>query len=354
MNALGHKLVEMGLLEEEPQWFDVFLGHLKAFQAEQGHCKVPKAWVCPDGYNLGGRVASWRYHKDRLTAEQCADLDALGFIWDGNEWFPEFLQHLKAFKAGHGHCRVPDGLEYPKGYKLGQKVGDLRYGNYPISESKRAELDALGFIWNASLIGAWWPEFIQHLRAFKEEHGHCKVPQSLEYPSGYKLGSITGRVRTGNNRLTSEQRAELDTLSFVWNGNDWYPVFIMHLKEYQEEHGHCRVLKSWVCPEGYKLGQQAAHVRSGKVKFTNEQRAELDYLGFVWDASFYGAWYPKFLAHLNEYKAEHGHCRVPHSLEYPLGYKLGWTVGGIRSGNNKITDEQRAELDDLGFIWRAR
>jgi Helicase associated domain len=69
------------------QWEEGF-GHLQAFVAEYGHCRVPRKHVTADGYRLGGWVGVQRREQDSMTAQRKARLDALGFEWDASKRRP--------------------------------------------------------------------------------------------------------------------------------------------------------------------------------------------------------------------------------------------------------------------------
>ena len=57
---------------------------------------------------------------------------------------------------------------------------------------------------------------------------------------------------------------------------------------------------------------------------------------------------------IKEYKKEYGHCNVPQCHKTASGISLGVIVSRIRQGGRKITPEQKAELDAIGFVWRVR
>ena len=57
---------------------------------------------------------------------------------------------------------------------------------------------------------------------------------------------------------------------------------------------------------------------------------------------------------LEEYKREYGDCLVPSKYCTADGVKLGNFVHNIRRGGRKTTLEEKARLDELGFVWRVR
>jgi len=60
------------------------LGHLKAYSAKLGDCKVPYRFKTKDGYGLGIWVSNRRrdYKRGKLPQDRIDQLEALGFIWD--------------------------------------------------------------------------------------------------------------------------------------------------------------------------------------------------------------------------------------------------------------------------------
>ena len=57
---------------------------------------------------------------------------------------------------------------------------------------------------------------------------------------------------------------------------------------------------------------------------------------------------------LKEYKQQHGDCLVP--KRYKIDPALGYWVGNQRTAHktNKISDERKAKLDSIGFVWELR
>jgi len=157
---------------------------LKAFKKEHGHCDVPFRYQ--PNPTLGHWVANIRHAKkfDTLAEDKFLILDALGFTWmikpHGIQvpW-KQRINDLKAFKKEHGHCKVPN--EYQPNPALGKWVSNLRQRKKlgTLAEDKTLMLDGLGFCWDAKLaITAILEHRINDLKAFKKEHGHCKVPRN--------------------------------------------------------------------------------------------------------------------------------------------------------------------------------
>jgi superfamily II DNA or RNA helicase len=140
-----------------------------------------------------------------------------------------------------------------------------------------------------------------------------------------------------------------------------FPKFLAHLDEYIAEHGDPLVPQDYACPgDGYRLGHRVAHARTRHTRgeMPQGQIQELDARGFSWrpDRHLFAdprKW-QEFVTHFRDYQADHdGDGLVPSDYVHN-GYKLGQCVESIRRENRvPLSPEQKAELNDLGFVWRV-
>lgn len=63
--------------------------------------------------------------------------------------------------------------------------------------------------------------------------------------------------------------------------------------------------------------------------------------------------FEKVITLLKEYKEEHGDCLVTQAYITEDGIHLGQIVRRIRKGERKTTPEEKAILDNLGFVWKV-
>eukprot|EP00957_Ditylum_brightwellii_P049412 3749148-Ditylum_brightwellii.AAC.1 len=116
---------------------------LKQFKEEFGHCNVPsqyKADMVLARWVLQVRLQYKNFNKtvitkkgdkkksqarNTLTDERIKLLNSIGFVWDPNNafWWEQF-ESLRAYKAEHGHCSVPQ--RYKHNPKLGNWVSNQR------------------------------------------------------------------------------------------------------------------------------------------------------------------------------------------------------------------------------------
>jgi len=61
-----------------------------------------------------------------------------------------------------------------------------------------------------------------YLKAYKKEHGDCRVPGSFKTEDGFNLGKWVNNRRKQYNRknLFQERIAALDQLGFVWSAKE--------------------------------------------------------------------------------------------------------------------------------------
>eukprot|EP00873_Tetraselmis_striata_P018200 jgi/Tetstr1/438464/TSEL_027019.t1 len=127
---------------------------LRTYQAEHGHCRVPQRqaglgrWV--------SRMRSLGRDSGKLTAEQVALLDGIGFEWErgkgrtpeqtNSAWYA-MLSRLQTYAALHGHCWVP------RKYEPDQQLADwaarqrVRRRNGTLPAEREWVLDEVGFRW---------------------------------------------------------------------------------------------------------------------------------------------------------------------------------------------------------------
>ncbi len=84
---------------------------------------------------------------------------------------------------------------------------------------------------------------------------------------------------------------------------------------------------------------------------SSERRQQLDEIGFVWDARE-AAW-EKGFNYLKIYRGRVGHCRVPKTHKEENGFELGSWVSVQRKNKDKMSNERRERLDELGFVWKV-
>ena len=321
----------------ESQWEKRF-NELLAYKAKHGDMNVP----AKSSSGLGMWVGMQRAFKKRgsIPADRYRRLSEIGFAWDGLEsiWEERFGE-LLAYKERHGDVNVPND----RTSKLWRWISTQRIfrkrGN--LSAEKIQQLDALGFIWD--VIELQWESKFSELLAHKEKYGNVNVSkQGLASLGGWVAAQ---RMLKNEGSLSEERIRQLNEIGFVWNPfeSQWEAKFC-ELLAYWKVHGNTNVPTNW--PDGLNGWAKAQRANKNKGMLSEEKIRRLDEFGFVWNPHE-AQWEASFCDLLN-YKAEHGHVNVPHSIT-----GLGAWVGSQRAAKKKgkVSVDRIRRLNEIGFEW---
>lgn len=204
-----------------------------------------------------------------------------------------------------------------------------------------------------------WETRYLELVEWKNEHGHCEVPQKHG-----SLGRWVHRQRENKHKdnLSDVREMKLNELGFVWRQKtsrptDTWDERFDQLVEYNSEYGDCNVPQSYEKTPG--LGRWVNRQRTAKAKdeLGNERISKLKSLGFsfntknfLWDARF---------QELVNFKQNTGHCDVPYGWndnkelsKWVQKQRYLYTLK-TRGSKSNLTDEREEKLKILGFVWNA-
>ncbi|KAL9186670.1 hypothetical protein ACHAXT_005908 [Thalassiosira profunda] len=109
-----------------------------------------------------------------------------------NQWESQRAK-LVAFGAVHGHCHVPS--TYKEDQSLAKWVENQRmlFHKGRLTEERKHALEEVGFDYGAKKTDRW--DFhLEELKEYREQHGHCDVPQSYDV-DGVRLGKWVSKQR---------------------------------------------------------------------------------------------------------------------------------------------------------------
>jgi hypothetical protein len=279
-------LDELGMIWDQQQaaWeehFDV----VRAFKAVHGHLRITAGSI-PDWKKYADWIRHQRYLKRRgeLAPEREAALNELGIDWDPDPDWDTWLEALRAFRAEHGHLRVPFTYVTANGLRLGNKLCRLRADKDKLTPDQIARLDQLGVQWRGNT--PTWEQGLAAIRAFRAKHGHLRVPKG-QLVDGFDLAGWLNRLRSRRTqgKLTQGQITKLDEAGMDWNPREteWRRHYGA-LVAYRAEFGHVRVPQDYVTADGIRLGEWVSRLRCRRSQgaLTKDHVAALDALGFVW------------------------------------------------------------------------
>ncbi|GLF98110.1 DEAD/DEAH box helicase [Streptomyces yaizuensis] len=134
-----------------------YLDAATVYYQEHGNLLVPQSYrtPAPDHLGLGTWISEQRqqYAKGTLTAEQIAQLEAIGMVWDLKAY--RWNTHLRAatvYYQEHGNLLVPQSYRTPApdDLGLGTWISEQRrqYAKGILTEGQIARLEAIGMVWS--------------------------------------------------------------------------------------------------------------------------------------------------------------------------------------------------------------
>lgn len=341
---------------------------------EYGNLDVPLEYIAQDGTKLGLWISNMRGavrggdNKHRLTAEQIAELNAIGMIWQTKKdraWELGYV-HAQQYLNEHGNLSVPTTFISPDGYKLGAWICDQRENALCLKEERKSRLNELGMIWAKEKS---WDKGYALACDFYTEHGHLNVPHDYVVDGVWlnKWINEQKQIRAGNRgekKLTDEKVRLLENIDISWELGKERMIKSAWNEQYSEaakffkENGHLNVSGNYRTASGKKLQvwivrQRRAYKGGG---LSQEQIAKLESIGMVWELA--DTWEVGFV-HAKEYAANNGDLFVPIGYVCTDGYKLGnWVanqrrVYGSISKQKQLTSNQIERLESIGMVWNV-
>jgi hypothetical protein len=137
--------------------------------------------------------------------------------WAKEMWESKFKK-LKRYYDRYGHTCVPNHYDTSL-HKWVCRQRELK-GEGRLARSREKRLDELGFVYSMKKLPdneRQWYLMLQKLQAFKEQHGHCRVPINDDSDVHLGLWVAEQRRKGGSNPV---QKAILDKIGFEWTVAD--------------------------------------------------------------------------------------------------------------------------------------
>ncbi len=182
------------------------------------------------------------------------------------KWNHRFNQ-LKRYYEKQGHSNL--SARYKRNKSLGTWVVRQRVIKNTLSNEQVDRLDSLEFIWEPRTNS--WNQNYEKLVDYFEQNGNTNVP--VNYRSDIPFGRWVQKQRRIKNSLSESRLNQLNTLSFIWDGNSfiWQNNFSA-LKEYIAKNSETPSYKTNLKLYNW-LNQQKRKYLNGKL--TNEQTGQL-------------------------------------------------------------------------------
>ena len=292
--------------------------------------------------------------------------------------FNDRLEDLKAYKEKNGHLNVKEKDDDKSIYRWCRNIRSARRkpgkGTMKLTQERIAALDAIGFDWRSETThtrekGISFIDRVEALRHYKEKTGHLNVTIEDNKSLYFWCTHIRcARRGTGTMKLTADGIASLDAIGFDWRSETKTRYEQRHisfidrvkaLRQYKEKHGHLNV----TFKANNSLYDWCGNVRNAKkgklqLTLTADRIAALDAIGFDWKSEAARTRSDRFQDRVDaliEYKEKHGHLCVSKKDDKSLN---SWCKNIRNARRNpesckrKVTADQIAALDAIGFDWR--
>ncbi|MCX4681528.1 Helicase associated domain protein [Streptomyces sp. NBC_01433] len=346
------------------------LGAAASYADEHGDLLVRTDFVTDSGLALGQwiRWARQLHNDGNLSPARHAQLEEIGMVWDVlDENFARRLEIAAKYRAEQGNLRVPRSYVTagPDPFRLGAWINGLRSRREQLSSRQREALDELGMVW--AVFAEDWKQGIDAARAYRQQHGHLRVPrdhveESTDGSEGFTLGLWLAGKREQRKKMTPERIAELDALGIAWRPyEDTWRRNFEAAQAYHARHGNLDMPARYIeqLPEGeVDLGawlyRQHAEIEAGTL--SAERSAALESLGVKLIRAHERAWqHALTFARLYHKKFGNLNVQARQTITDADGeeFKLGAWISKTRDRRIRgtLAADRITELDKLGMIW---
>ncbi|MEU8548998.1 Helicase associated domain protein [Streptomyces roseoverticillatus] len=291
---------------------------------------TPEGWV-PAGFPLGTWLADQRrFHKaGRLAPDRATELDGLGMVWSHQDVaFEEGLAAARAWAAAHGHFLPPatavwDG--YPIGTwaknqrtaaRISDTITERRAAGLPVTSSgkaltqaRREALEEIDPGW-CPVWDTGWQRCFRLTQARLQDGGTVPTVPGEVIVQGEDLGRWAQTCRLSWDALLPVQQ--------------WLLANILHLTPAGKSERPVKRTQN----DKWALNLRAArqfHAREGHLNVPRK--------------------------HIEHLKPEGRPTGPQGGTEELLAVKLGIALDNIRKRADKLTEQRRADLDNLGMRW---
>ncbi|MER7671211.1 Helicase associated domain protein [Kitasatospora sp. NPDC096128] len=295
-----------------------------------------------------------------------------------NQFWREGINHARRWFEETGGLDVPySAMVGEEGkFPLGKWVSDRRceHSRGELARHRVDMLDALGMIWSVS--DARFEAGLDWARVWAKEHGGSLAAPARASVGGYAVGTWLSELRaaaqvpTGEpGALAPERRRALEEIDPFWCPVwpiTWQRAYAVARLWWLEADGRVDwpSLPLETVYEGEQLGRWVRAQRAGWPGLEEDQQGLLAAIGIEEDqelatARAAAATKPKVsradrfgagLAALAAFVEREGHAKVPRTHKEG-GTSLGTWLNNQKARRDKLSEEQRGQLEALGVAW---
>ena len=355
-------------IPRQKAWKEAY-GRMVEFVRANGDATIRQDYITPDGFRLGGWVATQRevYRKRRLSERRRMLLEKLpGWTWDATRTWRTGFKKFQEYARHNDAALIPRSFKTADGFALGNWVTAKKqdYNKGVLDPDIQHAMESVpGWEWSRD--EAKWKHGIRRLRDFAQREGHTFVP-AWHVEDGFRLGAWVRAQRTRHRkgRMEPEKCRALEVVphwAWTWEGGEnrvapW-EVGLRKLKDFAAAEGHTQVPRRYKSPDGFPLGPWIEELRKlrrrGHVRPEQEEELySLPYWG--WDPAEM-AWRRAYGRLVQYIDGRDAGCVTGQTIA-PDGFTLGSWVATQRKKyrDGILQDDRRRQLEQLpGWSWQV-
>lgn len=197
--------------------------------------------------------------------------------------FEKGFSVAQAYYEENGDLNVASNYQYKNGLWLGSWVDKIRKKKDLLTPDQIKQLDAIGFIWQPT--DEWEYSYALAEKYYITngtlpfEPKQCKNDDELHICRWLKRQLVKRR----NGKLSSEKEIRLNAIGMDWLTADeraWKRGY-SKAKDYYDQNGNLNVKVSYVCPDGFPLGEWLHSQRTKRKNLDPERVKLLSQIGAV-------------------------------------------------------------------------
>ena len=197
--------------------------------------------------------------------------------------FEKGYAYAKDYYEKNGHLNVPSNFQHESGFWLGFWIGKTRQKQNELTAEQIQKLDEIGFVWDLS---DNFDERFVIAERYYIEHGFLPLePKQCQTPDELHICQWLRRQLLKRNAGKLEQK-NIDRLTAI--GMDWqnsreraWNRGYTKAKEYHAINGNLNVVVSYVCEDGFPLGEWLHSQRTHRKRLPEDRLKMLLNLGMV-------------------------------------------------------------------------
>ncbi len=278
-------LEAIGMVWKKDKIWDKRFADLEVFYKTKH--RMPK----PDSDNkdelvLGRWLYSQRkYYRDGYITKH--KLDKFASVGITKEWFepPTPFEKgyviAKSYYEEHSNLDISTNYQHPSGFWLGSWVDKIRKKRDELNKEQIKRLNAIGFVWEPA---DNWEEKYTEAKAYYDKYGTLPLePKQCKDKSERLICQWLRRqlLRRNDGKMPQNQIDKLTAIGMDWLNSlerSWMRG-LSHAQAYHATYGHLDVITTFVCEDGYPLGEWLHSQRTHRKRLTQDKLQALISLG---------------------------------------------------------------------------